>query len=138
MDYVAIAMLTIVLSLAIIKIVKINQGRAFKKILYRQTDMHRIFKGTNARNNFTKKQESQMDKRVKDKSTKIVAIDDKAYWVIDNTFYTANIVDDNPDMSTAEPIDTSNMSKSDIDKMLFILDNLDRRKNNERGSTGNE
>jgi len=138
MEYVAIAILTIVLSLAIIEIVKINQGRAFKKNVYRQTDMHRIFKGTTARNNFTKKRETQIDKRAKGKSVKIVAIDDKAYWVVDNTFYTANIINDHPDMSTAQPVDTSNMSRSDIDKMLFILDNLDRGKNDERGSAGNE
>jgi len=34
------------------------------------------------------------------------------------------------------PIDTSDMSQNELDKMLFILDNLDRGDKDERGSSG--
>ena len=138
MDYIAVAILTIVLSLAIIGLVRKNQSKAFEKVVYRQTDIHRAIKSLINESILSQKPETQTQKRKRDKSIKIVAIDDKAYWVIDNTFYVADLVDDHPDMSTAQPVNTLNMSKSDIDKMLFILDNLDRGKNNERGSTGNE
>ena len=65
---------------------------------------------------------------------KIIVIEDKAYWVKDNVFYFAetnggDIVD-----VTAKPVEISEMSKQDIDKMLFILDNL--RKGNEHDSSG--
>ncbi len=50
--------------------------------------------------------------------------EDKAYWVIDNTFYQADIVDGQVDRTTSRPIDPFKMSSKDIMKMLFILDNL--------------
>jgi hypothetical protein len=69
---------------------------------------------------------------------KIIVIDNKAYWVKDNVFYSADT--DNGDIvsPTAEPVDISTMSKKDIDKMLFILDNLRKGIQNDSGSSGNE
>lgn len=50
--------------------------------------------------------------------------ENKAYWVKDNTFYYADIVDGEFDPTAGIPIDTSDISKKDLDKLLFILDNL--------------
>jgi hypothetical protein len=55
---------------------------------------------------------------------KIIVIDKKAYWVKDNVFYSADADSGDIVSPTAEPVDISAMSKKDIDKMLFILDNL--------------
>ena len=50
--------------------------------------------------------------------------DNKAYWVKNNTFYYADIVNGEFDPNAGIPIDASNISKKDLDKLLFILDNL--------------
>lgn len=138
MEYFIVAVLTITTSFVILKIVKRNEKIFIGRPIYRQSDMHNIMKIFFSRNIFTSQKSTQMEKRADKDSVRIVAIDDMAYWVVDNVFYTTEIINDRPDMSNARPIDTSNMSKDDIDKMLFILDNLDRGNKDERGSTGNE
>jgi hypothetical protein len=54
----------------------------------------------------------------------VAIFDEKAYWVVDNTFYVAEIIDGEIDRSSSRPIDPFSMSNSDVKKMLFILDNL--------------
>lgn len=55
---------------------------------------------------------------------KVMVIDDNAYWVKDNTFFTADVEDGNVLPETTRKVDTLNMSKQDVDKMIFILDKL--------------
>lgn len=50
--------------------------------------------------------------------------DSKAYWTENNIFYCADVVDGQFDPSAGVPVDTSNLSKKEINKLLFILDNL--------------
>lgn len=106
--------------------------------MYRQSDTHNFLKEFFSRDTEIKEKTTQAKKRQEERGTKIIITeDDKAYWVIDNIFYTANVINGRPDFDNANPIDTSNMSKRELDKMLFILDNLGRGDKNERGSTGN-
>lgn len=50
--------------------------------------------------------------------------DSKAYWVEDNIFYYADVVDGQFDPTEKKAVDTSELSKKEINKLLFILDNL--------------
>ena len=63
---------------------------------------------------------------------------EEAYWVSDNMFFIAKAEYGQVLLETAKPVDINNMSKKDIDKMLFILDNLKERDVNDSGGTGNE
>jgi hypothetical protein len=137
MKYLIAAILTFAVTFAILNILKKNEKKVFKKYIYRQSDMHEMLKTFFSKTLHKGFKETQMKKRNRENSISILSIDDKAYWVINNVFYVTNMIDGNPDMSNAQPIDTSNMSKEDIDKMLFILDNLDKGDKDERGSTGN-
>ena len=55
---------------------------------------------------------------------RIAMLDDKAYWVDDNIFYEADMIDGDPDIESARPIDAINISDVEVDKLLFILDTL--------------
>ena len=55
---------------------------------------------------------------------KVMVLEDNAYWVKDNIFFTANVEDGLVLPETTKQVDTLNMSKKDIDKMMFILDKL--------------
>lgn len=59
-----------------------------------------------------------------DKSISVAYLEDKAYWVVNNIFYQADIVDGEIDTESSKPIDPFKMSSRDLMKMLFILDNL--------------
>ena len=59
-----------------------------------------------------------------DESVSVAVIEDKAYWVINNIFYQADVINGEIDRSSSKPINAFNMSQRDVTKMLFILDNL--------------
>lgn len=59
-----------------------------------------------------------------DNYVSVAVVEDKAYWVVDNTFYVAEIIDGEIDKTSSRPIDAFEMSPKDVTKMLFILDNL--------------
>lgn len=60
-----------------------------------------------------------------DNAVSVAIIEDKAYWVIDNMFYQADItMDGEIDKSSSRPVNAFDMSNKDVTKMLFILDNL--------------
>jgi hypothetical protein len=81
---------------------------------------------------------TQSEKRNSKDKINVLVIDEEAYWVSDNTFFIAKAEDGEVMLETAKPINTKDMSKKDIDKMLFILDNLQGRDANDSGSSGNE
>lgn len=68
--------------------------------------------------------EEEMEEDSDDELVSVAVIDDQAYWVVDNTFYVAEIVDGEIDKTSSRPINAFEMSVRDINKMLFILDNL--------------
>ncbi len=132
MEFLAVSILTFFSFIAIIKIAK---KRVFlKKISYRQSDIHHIVKNIFVENIKNKKVESQLTTRIRNNTVNMLSMDNKVYWVVDNIFYVTDIINDLPDVSNAKQVDTLNMSKEDVDKMLFILDNLTGG-NNERGGT---
>lgn len=107
----------------------INKSRKrvkLKRILFRQSLLHHIIKGvlpTNAELNSQKKRQSKLHQGAG--IVKVVQTpDSKAYWIEDNIFYCADVVDGHFDPSAGKPVDTSNMSKKEMNKLLFILDNL--------------
>lgn len=103
----------------------------------KQSETHAMLKNFFSREVKTIEKKSQVSKRVSENSIDVVVVDKEAYWISNNTFYTAQTVNNVPNMETAKPVDIFKMSKDELDKMLFILDNLGGGKNNERGSAGN-
>jgi hypothetical protein len=57
-------------------------------------------------------------------NVKVIIVDNNAYWIKDNIFYKAPLVDQLIDKESAEQVDTINMDKVQLDKMLFIMDKL--------------
>jgi len=67
---------------------------------------------------------SQSKKHIQQHMLRVMVIENKAYWVKDSVFFVAETDNGNVLHDTAKQVDTSDMSKSDIDKMMFILDKL--------------
>lgn len=55
---------------------------------------------------------------------KVIIFDNDAYWIKDNIFYKAPLVNELIDKDSAEQVDTIHMDKVQLDKMLFIMDKL--------------
>ena len=120
----------------------IYKGRKFKTfrgIAYSQSSIHLMIKDFLPKTLYEKpRQQSQSLKHIEENTVKVIFIEDKAYWVSNNIFYSAEIVEGGIDVDSTQPVDTTNMSKKDIDKMLFILDNLKNGSNDDSSSAGNE
>lgn len=130
MEYVVTVAATLLFTFISLKIINRKQNNKYSKIVYRQSDMHNIFK-----NFFSEKPQnnkpSQSSKMAEKDIIHVIILDDKAYWVTDNVFYISDVIDENPDLSTAKPIDVDSMSRKELDKMMLILDNLNRGKTND-------
>lgn len=139
MEYVLAVGLTLALSWSIIELSRYKALKNFSNVKYRQSDIHQtIINLIPQKLNSKKEIESQSVKHAANTMIKIIVIDSKAYWIKDNIFYSAETRSGDIVEHTTEPVDVSTMSKKDIDKMLFILDNLRKGKNDDSGSTGNE
>lgn len=117
--------LTLIAVWSIIIIAVKNKSKYFARVVYTQSDIHRIVKHFIPDDLFEKpKSLSQARKHLNKNTVKVLIIEDNAYWVHDNMFYVADTLDGLVNPETVRPIDTNNMSNRDIDKMLFILDSL--------------
>ena len=135
MEYIFPMLLTLIALYSIIIVLKQIEKKFLKVSQYRQSDIHKMIKTFSSTTKQKVNKKTQMDKMLEENSVNVMIMDDKAYWVFKNVFYMADFVNGDVDPETAQPIDTSNMSKSDINKMLFILDKLGDGKNNDSGGT---
>lgn len=140
MLYLIAVPLTLAIFSSIIIIMKKINKRKNSYVIYRQSDMHKMLKYFFSLNIETQsKPSSQLTKRLEKDMIRVIVVGSQAYWVSDNTFYVADALDGEVDTETARPVDVQSMSKSEVNKMLSILDSLTNGKvGNDRSSTGNE
>jgi hypothetical protein len=140
MQYFIASGLTLIASWAILIIIKKKNNKKYSSLIYRQSDMHKMLKYFFSLNEKEKaKPLSQFQKRLEEGMLKVLIVGDEAYWVVNNVFYVADAFDNQVDPESARPVNIENMSKIDIEKMLFILDSLkDGEVKNDRSSSGNE
>jgi hypothetical protein len=112
---------------------------SLKKATYRQSTLHHMAKLILPSNAELKSiRPTQFNRYLNSKLVKVInAPDGKSYWVKNNKFYVCEIKDGEFDPSQGKEIDTAKMSKKEIDKLLLILDNLNRGNNNDIGGPRN-
>jgi hypothetical protein len=140
MEYLLVIGLTLLAYWSIIKISNKKRISFLKKIKYRQSNIHEIIKDVIPKERFEKPRFiTQSQRHIQKNMLKVVIEKDKAYWILDNVFYTANAINGRVDENTAKPLDIENMSTKELDDMLSILDDLKQGvEPNDSGSTGNK
>jgi hypothetical protein len=83
------------------------------------------------------KPKTQSSRHQDESTTKVIVVDDVAYWIKNNTFYKAPLVNEKIDKDSAEKVDTTNMDKVQLDKMLFIVDKLTEGTSDDSRGSGN-
>lgn len=151
-----IVALTIWLCLSIIYIlvqtrllIKSNRKRGLFTVKGRQSTIHELiqnFLPTNedfikvliAKKRGQHPSQQQSKQKYNPEKIKVVVVGDRAYWIQNNTFYQTVVTEDGEiDQSLAIPVDTTNMSQDDIDKLLLIVDDLRSTEENDGSSSGN-
>jgi len=69
------------------------------------------------------------DEEEDERYLKVAIVEDKAYWVVNNVFYEADVVDEDIIKEDAKPVDAFDMDFKDVTKMMTILDNIQDWKN---------
>jgi hypothetical protein len=88
-------------------------------------------------NKTIKKRISQSTKYEEKTNIRVLIVDNVAYWVKENVFYKANVLNNGVDSDTTQVVDTIGMDSVELDKMLFIMDRLREGLDSDSGSTGN-
>lgn len=71
-------------------------------------------------------------------NVRVIILDDKAFWIKDNLFYSADFLGDAIDKDSTSIVDTMGMDKVQLDKMLFIIDQLRDGKDDDNSSSGDK
>ncbi len=87
---------------------------------------------------YKKKMVTQSSKHDEKINIRVVIVDNKAYFVKDGGFYCADMEGDYIDKQSATVVDTMGMDKVQLDKMLFIMDQLRDGKKNDSGDSRNQ
>lgn len=67
---------------------------------------------------------SQSTNYLEEIQTKILFVEDKAYWIKDGVFFVADAIDHQVDKESAKQVDTMSMSKVELEKIIFIVEKL--------------
>jgi hypothetical protein len=76
----------------------------------------------------------QSDNFLQNAYMKVMIVKDKAYWIKDNVFYVADVVQGQVAKAEARKVDTMAMSKVELEEMMFIVEKLREDNNDNRGS----
>lgn len=128
LQYCIIAVLTFYLSSYIIKRNSKIRSKGVKTVMKSQSIIYNKTKQFIPKDLKNKEHITQSVNHSNKYMLKVMVIDENAYWVKDNTFFTADIKDGSVMPETTRQIDTLSMSKQDIEKMMFILDKLKEEK----------
>jgi hypothetical protein len=140
MKYLLIIGLTLLASWSIIKISNKKRMMFLKKHKYKQSYIYEIVKDIVPKQVFDKpKVITQSEKHIQKNMLKVVITEGKAYWILNNVFYTANAISGRVDEETIKTLDIENMPTKELNKMLSILDDLKQGVGpNDSGSSGNK
>jgi biopolymer transport protein ExbB/TolQ len=135
-DLLGAVLLTTIMLFALSFYVVKNRKRSVPRQIVSQAMLHHRYAGAKKYKR-KMKAKTQSAKHQDDSTTKVIVVDDEAYWIKNNTFYKAPLVNERIDKDSAERVDTSNMDKVQLDKMLFIVDKLTEGTSDDSRGSGN-
>jgi hypothetical protein len=125
MEYFVGAIVTFIAIITIRKMVdRSYEKNSFMKISYSQSNVLELLYPLLPEKIIEVGPPTQASKYYDEVFTKIMIVDNYAYWIKNNTFYSARVVDGEIDKETAKPVDTIGMDKVQLDKMIFIVETL--------------
>jgi hypothetical protein len=123
MEYFVGALLTLVAVFVTRMFTTRDIGMAQKiRVTYSQSDVYELLRPLLPDSLVKKMPPTQASKHYEKLFTKIFFQNDKAYWIKDNTFYVANMVEGAVDRENAQPVDIMAMDKVQLNEMIFIIE----------------
>lgn len=128
---------TIILGLIFYVYILKNKIKNNKQIIISQSMLH--YRYSDKQKKSRRLKAKYQSKNHYDKNNvKVIIVDNSAYWIKDNIFYTAPMVNQLIDKESAHEVDIMGMSKVQLDKMLFIMDKLREGINDDSRGSGDK
>jgi hypothetical protein len=128
---------TVILVLLFYVYVLINREKSNKPIIVSQSMLQYRYSNRNTKSRKLKTG-SQSRMHYDKTNIKVIILDNNAYWIKDNIFYKAPLINELIDKDSAEQVDTIHMDKVQLDKMLFIMDKLREGMSDDSRSAGDQ
>jgi hypothetical protein len=135
MEYLIGALITIVAYIVTNKLARSTKEERLLKIEYSQSHIYELMRpfiemvGPMEENT-----PKQSENYIKNIYMRIIIVKNKAYWIKDNMFYVANVVDGEVEKQSAQEVDTMSMSKVELEEIMFIVEKLREDDNDSRSS----
>jgi hypothetical protein len=127
MEYLLGSLLTIVSIVVANKLLRKSLPKyRVNNINYSQSVMHEVLAPFIPTNSELRKEtfKSQALEHKKKNTMRVLFVEDMAYWIKDNVFYSANVVDGMVDEESTKRVDTMGMDKVQLKEMSFIVEKL--------------
>lgn len=82
--------------------------------------------------------ETQSRKYVQSTGVRVVIYNDNAYWLHENTFYTATAPNGIVDQSSAKVVDVMNMNDVELKELSYIVEKLTEGTDSDSSNSGNQ
>jgi len=133
----AITMLAMYVTTRLIAYNKVNNKKDIPR--YSQSHIHMLILPLLPEiRKYKKKMVTQSSKHEERTNVKVVIMDNKAYFIKNGTFYCADMHGTEIDGANATSVDTMAMDKVQLDKMLFIMDQLRDGNKDDSGDSRNK
>jgi hypothetical protein len=129
MEYLLGSLVTLVTILFVNRIInkKVKSLNKLPKLFYSQSIVHATLSPllpSNAELKNTSNIKRQSKNHQSKTTMRVLFLQDKAYWIQDNIFYTADLVEGLVDEETKTKVDIMGMDKVQLEEMSFIVEKL--------------
>lgn len=93
-------------------------------VRYSQSHVYALAADLMFGSNKTIKTPTQSTKYQEDQYTRVVVAENKAYFIKNNTFFVADVVEGTIDKDSTQEVDTMSMDDVELKKMIFIVEAL--------------
>lgn len=124
MDYILGSVVTLI---SVVVLNKLTKNVVDKNKINFEITQSYLFKILSEYNDFSKDDklpDTQSFKHLKNQYTRIMIVENEAYWIKDNQLYVANFENGNIDTDSTKEVDTMAMSAVELEKTMFIVEKL--------------
>jgi hypothetical protein len=120
------------------RMIKDKELKVKQTFVYRQSHIFDLVKPLLPPLNTLKPERKSQSMNHENKTNvKVIIMGSQAFWIKDNMFYMADMDGQHIDKESTRRVDTMAMDRVELDKMLFIMDQLRDRNTDDSGSSGN-
>ena len=137
MEYFLGSLITLACVISISLFYKRKTEEPLGSITYSQSHVYNLIKPFMPSNDEMRESiESQSSKHLESQYTRLVIVDNHAYWILENTLYVADFDNGMVDKDTTTKVDTMAMDAIELKKTMQIVETLTEGKTNDRWNSG--